>query len=156
MKGKFLHTPQYFQFYLQDLANYERNFSLSDEDLKRRYCYAEGVVTILVLSEFSEIPIELEYLNTPPPLNSKGWDRIVECPLHSKSGSIGLVGCVEIPKNDWFGKIEAPPGDYVVRIHYGGQDSMQADGSSKDFYLLQVWPGSTSSSEVVFEVNRDN
>ena len=83
----FNHAPSYFQFYLQDLQNHTIDYGLSDSDIENRYRVEDGIISVLVISEFKEIPIEVEVLSASPrDTSEQHWDKIVECQLKFTSG----------------------------------------------------------------------
>jgi hypothetical protein len=145
------HTPAYFQFYIQDPDQFgdstNDSYAHADED---RFVCDEGRITVLVQSELSEIPIAVESHDSEPTVDGKPiWDRIVQCPLEVASGRIVFCGCPDGPIYGRFGEVPAEPGNYVVRVYYGGQRTRGIDGRSKDFYKIEIWRGYSEKPEVI-------
>jgi hypothetical protein len=139
----FKHTPNYGQFYVQDPVHYdyESTARLTREDIDLGFYVGEGMITVFVISQYSEIPIEVEVMAEPPTVDDfSKWDRVVEGSLTLKSGHLALVGCPDGPEYGTFGKIDLAPGSYAVRVYYGGQDTVQENGDTLDFYKLEIWP----------------
>jgi hypothetical protein len=137
------HVPGYGQFYIQDPRDYEAELGTNFEQAigsTRLYC-GEGQLAVFVVSEYTELPITVDFHPKPPPSDASAkWDRVVECSLDIASGHIVFAGCPDGPIYGKFGEIVVRPGRYRIRVHYGGQSTVQLDGSSSDFYLVQIWP----------------
>ena|SRR6185312_6024393 len=135
----FSHAPNYFQFYLRDPGVRERAGAAQAAALTRDGFSADGSeIAIRTLSEYSDVAIMVEYDSAgfgPPELSK--WDHVVECAIEAKHGKLVLEGCTDAAP---FGEIDLPAGRYRVRIYFGGQFSGEIDGSTEDFYLLQIWP----------------
>lgn len=134
------HVPQYFQFYIQDPAAdtsqlvQEPTYQHLDES---GFFEGEGLVVVRVKSEYSRIPVLVEYdADNPNECDRASWDRVIECSLANSSGVIAFVGCPD----GVFGELEVPAGNYHLRVHYGGQDDVRPDGETGDHYLVQIWP----------------
>lgn len=142
------HAPNYFQFYLRDPGVRERAGAAQAAALTRDGFSADGSeIAIRTLSEYSEVPITLEYDSAGfGAADVAKWDQIVECAIDAKHGKLVLEGCTDATP---FGEIDLPKGSYRVRIHFGGQLSGDIDGSSQDFYLLQIWPSEDRAIRVV-------
>jgi len=139
---KLIHEPSYGQFYLQDPHHFDgmATAGFTGEDLARRFHCGAGIITVFVVSEFSPITIEVEIMEGPShQLSTAGWDRIVECPLKVSSSSIVCAACPDGPEYGTFGTLPCMPGNYAVRIHYGGQHTHQDDGHTSDFYRIELW-----------------
>ncbi len=154
-KLEVVHEPQYGQFFLEDPESTHQTDDYSMEELEKiRLAARDGLIAVFVQSEFSEIPIVLEVKLVPCPLDqSSAWDRIVEAPLTIESGSAVLAGCPDGPIYGKFGEIQLPPGDYVVRVYFGGQETLQPDGSTKDFYRIELWPGKLETPKQVSPIH---
>lgn len=140
----FVHSPGYGQFYLQDPVQYDflATASFTKSDIDRKFHVGKGILTVFVISQFSEIPIEVETVAGQPPVtNGEQWDWIIECSLEVGSHSMVLAGCPDGPEFGRFGTIPVNPGRYRVRVYYGGQDTTDDGGGSKDFYRIETWPG---------------
>ncbi len=148
----FVHSPGYGQFYLQDPVEYDNlaTAGFTKADVDRKFHVGKGIVTVFVISQGSEIPIMVESVPAQPSLkDSEQWDWIIECSLESGSGFLVLAGCPDGPEFGRFGTIFVTPGYYGVRVHYGGQDTTDEQGCSKDFYRIQIWPSGPIPGVVV-------
>jgi len=140
------HTPQYFQFFVRSPGVGARGVPSDDLD-SNGFSASRGEVIIRTLSEYSEVPITVEY--DADGLTSReleNWDHIVECSIDADQGKLVFEGCASAKP---FGELVVPPGRYRIRIHFGGQLSGKRDGSTEDFYLLQIWPSEDSSVKVL-------
>jgi hypothetical protein len=146
------HVPGYGQFYIQD-PNGTADFDFDEVnraiESTRLYC-GERLLTTFVASEYTEIPITVAFSPKPPtPDASRKWDRVVECSIDIPSGRIVFAGCPDGPVYGRFGEVAVKPGSYRFRVHFGGQDSAQIDGSTSDFYLVQIWSSDRKGVQVL-------
>jgi hypothetical protein len=89
-----LYRPDYFGFYIEDEgpANFWTSAN-SEEDLRQGFCAITHGVSIRVLSEFTKIPIEVEYDEMAIPQRSfDTWDHVVECAFTTRGNKIALNG----------------------------------------------------------------
>jgi hypothetical protein len=148
---RFVHSPGYGQFYLQDPVHYDvtATSTFSKEDIERGFHVGAGILSVFVISQWTEIPIEAQVFPDPPPVDGVSqWDRIIECSLEVRSDYLALAGCPDGPQYGTFGRISVAPGHYGVRVHYGGQDTTDDKGETADFYLIQIWPSQPFESRV--------
>ena len=111
--------------------------SVSEEVAERRFAVRDGVAVVGVLSEFTTIPITVEMAEHVIEFSSSAqWDRIEEGAIEVRGNRLSFQGGV----GDEFASVEIEPGRYHLRVHYGGQHTEQPDGSTEDFYLIQIWP----------------
>jgi hypothetical protein len=147
LKVTLWHEPEYFGFYVRDPMS-EISLDASESERVRidRFASAQGIVTVGVVSEYSTIPITIEFDRNQPEIDeSDAWDRIVECGLQIEGNEMVFEGST----GTTFGKLDVWPGTYRLRIYFGGQRSRTTDGESKDFYLIQVWPSPELCSMVL-------
>jgi hypothetical protein len=150
LKFTIFHTPNYFQFYIQDRQSVDDLQGNHYEMLKNGFGCGEGIILVSVSSEYSQIPITVEFdHNAPEPHDFAKWDRVIECSLAIQSEDIVFVGCPGGPDTDCFCALETGPGHYRLRIYYGGQDTLQLDGETNDYYRVQIWPGEQQDSRVL-------
>lgn len=144
----FWHTPNYFQFYLRDSeTRHHASLMASDEVESNGIAVRQGEISIRTLSEYSEVPIAVEYDNVElESADTNKWDHVVECSIEARSGKLVLEGCTAASP---FGEVDLPSGEYRVRIYFGGQLTGKRDGSTEDCYLLQIWPSSEKSIKVL-------
>lgn len=140
----FMHCPGYGQFYLQDPVHYDTRAtaSFTKADVDQRFHVGRGIVTVFVISQGSELPIDVETLPVQAPVSADDqWDWIVECSLEARSDCLVLAGCPDGPEYGRFGTIPVKPGHHGVRVYYGGLHTTDEHGDSKDFYRIEIWPG---------------
>jgi hypothetical protein len=139
----FRHSPGYGQFYIQDPIHYdvEATAKFTKEDFELGFHLGDGILSVFVVSQGTEIPVEVQAFSEPPPREeAPKWDRFIESSLALKSDCLVLAGCPDGPQYGTFGRIPVAPGHYNVRIYYGGQDTTDDRGETADYYLIQVWP----------------
>ena len=147
-----VHSPCYGQFYLQDPIEYDNlaTAGFTKDDVDRKFHVGKGIVTVFVISQGSDIPIVMESVPVQLPVtDSEQWDWIIECSLEAGSGSLVLAGCPDGPEYGRFGTIPVSVGHYGVRVYYGGQDTTDEKGCSKDFYRIEIWPSVPIPGHVV-------
>jgi len=144
LKTTLWHEPEGFGFFVCDPEFRESiDADASDEAWANRFAARRGFVKICVVSEFSEIPITVEFDQSgPSPIDDAVWDRVVECSIETRSNALAFESAV----GDEFGRLEVPAGLYRVRVCYGGQTTKQHSGESEDFYLIQIWPSDDLST----------
>lgn len=145
------HAPGYFQFWVLGGGSVPPVTGSQFEELERsRFLSLGNAIAICVVSEFSEIPIQVEFDNfRPDPIDEALWDHIIECSLEVGSTSIEFESCV----GEVFGRLEIPSGLYRLRVCYGGQASAQPNGESEDFYLIQIWPSVEKGARIIKSLN---
>lgn len=144
LKMTLWNSPRFSFDMLDPLIKSRLGSSGADSLLKNRYALREGLISIAVIAEFSEVPITVEFDRYGfEPVDETKWDRIVEVPI-SLQGKFLVFDDMEE-----FGRLELWPGNFRVRIYYGGQNTRQLDGSSNDFYLIQIWPSDDKSEKVI-------
>jgi hypothetical protein len=142
------HEPGEFQCYVRDPAA-RRVFGrdVVDDMRSKGIAVRPGFIAIRLLSEFSNIPITVEYdADGLESADFERWDHVVECALATASARIVFEGCGD---PEPFGVLEVPAGSYRVRIHFGGQRKVLDDGATEDFYLIQIWPGVNAEFSVL-------
>jgi hypothetical protein len=147
------HEPEYFGFYVKDpLAHIPMDPTEPDRVREHRFATWGGGVVVGVTSEFTAIPIAVEFnRRSPDSIDQSQWDRIIECSLETKTNGIAFEGST----GDEFGRLDVVPGRYRLRIHYGGQDVRKPDGNTGDFYLIQVWPSTDVYSRMIKPEHRE-
>ena len=108
--------------------------------LSKRVYSRNNVIVIATKSEFSAVPITIQVMDSNTKeiqIDKADWDDIKEISeFEIKSGKLKLM---DPPAGDFF-NIDLPIGTYSLKICYGGQDSIEDDGSSRDYYLIAVYP----------------
>lgn len=149
LRATLWHEPAYFAFHVRDRSHREvLGSTVASELQERKIAAREGVVAVSVKSEYTEVPITVEFdRDAPNRIRPESWDRIVECPLRVRGTAISFESCV----GDEFGRLEVPSDHYRLRVCYGGQGVVHPDGETEDFYLVQIWP-SNDTTIVVLKV----
>ncbi len=141
LKLTLYHTPAYFQFYICDegaSTGFLLNNNSQEKIEKFKYASSDDLISIAVVSEYSEVPIKVEYSDDGfEEINLELWDHNIETSLSTNSGKILFLGCCDDRE---FGALEVSPGSYNVVVLYGGQNSVHEDGTSEDHYLVRVSP----------------
>lgn len=141
------HSPEGFHFWILGGREIPVIAAQQFEGLnEEKFLCLDGGVAVGVVSEFSEIPIRIEFDRFgPDPVEHSSWDRIVECSLEVTSDAIEFESAVA----ETFGRLEVPSGLYRIRICYGGQSTVQPDGGTEDFYLIQIWPSDQRGARLI-------
>ena len=141
MQFTYKHIPQYFQFYLVDSA--VKSIELKDElfdafDRERLIVTIQGAV-IGVKSEFSEMPIEINIVSDFEYDNfDNKYNFFRDFSIETPTCKLVLAGCPDGPIYGKFGEIKLKGSSCDIRIFYGGQDTAEPDGTSHDFYRLDI------------------
>lgn len=147
------HEPQYFQFFVQDPAADGKdvfNARVSKLVEAQRFACGEGFLIVRVRSEYTRIPITVEFdRESPLGIDLDRWDRVIECSLDVKSAEIVFAGCPDGPVHGRFGALAVTPGRYRLRVCYGGQEAVKPDGETGDHYLIQIWPSADAASTIL-------
>jgi len=144
LKMTFWNAPRFGFEILDPSINSKLDSFVADERLEKGYSLREGLISIAVIAEFSEIPITVEFDRYGfEPVDEAKWDRIVEVPISLKGQFLVFDDM------DEFGRLELWPGNFRVRIYYGGQNTRQIDGSSNDYYLIQIWPSKDKEEKII-------
>ncbi|MBN6051157.1 DUF2029 domain-containing protein, partial [Nonomuraea sp. RK-328] len=108
---------------------------------------APGQLTILTADEAMHVCVTVEAYRRRPPVEVKGWEKVVEVGYRSTTGDLRLTdddGDDDLPNLAIGGK-----GSYRVRVHMRGADAAMAhDGDARQEFVVMVYPG-TSTRHVV-------
>jgi hypothetical protein len=129
----------YNQFYLgdgdfapvTDTADY-----WSDAAQARKLAVSPPGMVAVSTARYDFVPVVVEVLAEPPPLDLTGWDHVVEASLELPSGRLAIDGCLDYDpgRSDY---LEVAPGTYRLRILYAGQQTVD-----EDWYQVVLWPQS--------------
>lgn len=143
MKYKFIHEPQYFQFYITDSGVTSVSFTEAEYNPLQTdgfISFKRGAV-VSVISEFSTIQINIEIFDEEPSPNLlTRFDKVSKTKIDIPTGSLILSGSPGGPTHGKFGEAPVKSGLYNMLIGYGGQNSQQPDGETKDYYSIYLWP----------------
>ena len=98
---------------------------------------APGVVGVGWVRNMN-VPVEVKVLDLQPDNNFEAWNHVTEASVAVLSRQIVIAGCT-----DYFpdaARITVEPGTYIVRVYYGGLDSVDVwklDGD--DHYKVVLW-----------------
>jgi hypothetical protein len=138
----------FYQFYLQDEeADGDLSTAWTEQAVNDLLAVAPGTIGVGTVGNM-HVPVELEIRVSIPTDDLNGWDHVTECGIEVPSGKIVVAGCT-----DYFpdaARVEIPPGNWRVRIYYGGLNSLSEDGlDGDDHYRVVLWPSEDNSMRVV-------
>lgn len=153
MKRRYSIFADYHQFYLWDAkVAPAAPTDYTDDDIANRIKAAPNVVVIQPERNMS-VPVELEVLAEPPPVDLDHWDHIAEASLELPSGELEVQECT----GGSVDRIALEPGSYRVRAHFGGLDDLSPDGlEGNDHYAISLWPGPVAPVSILKQFNRPN
>ncbi|MFE3451310.1 hypothetical protein ACFXJ8_20535 [Nonomuraea sp. NPDC059194] len=102
---------------------------------------ARGEVAILTADEVMHVCVTVEGYGTRPPVERKGWEKVVEVGYTSTRGEL----------TRWEGETFPNPlvkgrGRYRIRVHMrGAQAAMEEDGNARQQFLVIIFPGASST-----------
>lgn len=140
MKYQYSIFADYFQFYLED-ENVQTDTSViwTEQAFQDFMAVAPGFVAINTVRNM-DVPVEIEVVDSELSENLEQWNHVTECSLDIPSGRLRIMGCTY--GDSEFEHIHLTPGNYRVRIYYGGLDTVSGyslDGN--DHYRLVMWEG---------------
>ncbi len=138
----------YYQLYLQDEQDTsEQPDDWGDQLVTRMIAVAPGIIGIGTARN-KTVPVSIDLFNVRPDDDLSAWDHVAEASLEVPSGQIVVAGC-----SDYFPdatRISVTPGEYRVRIYYGGLGSISEDGlDGKDHYRVVIWPEENKPLEIL-------
>ncbi len=93
------------------------------------------------------VPVDVEFLETPPTLSLEKWDDVFETSIDICSGRLHVLESAGCGRMDAVKTFEVEPGNYVIRVFSRGLSKtaylFDQDGKYwfSEEYLLQLWPG---------------
>jgi hypothetical protein len=119
--------------------------ALDDAYESRRFVgYDGGLVDIITPSQWNaRVPLRLEVLDGPPPLDLDDWDHVVEVPLPAPSGTLAFQA------SGGGRPIEATilPGIYRARVAGRGFRTETHEG--EESLRLQLWPAAAAEPKLL-------
>ncbi|MEV0349069.1 hypothetical protein AB0H88_25115 [Nonomuraea sp. NPDC050680] len=108
---------------------------------------APGQLTILTADEAMHVCVTGEAYRRRPPVELKGWERVVEVGYRSGNGDLTLTG-------DDGGDLENlavnGPGRYRVRVHMrGAKAALKREGDARQEFLIMVYPGKSERTALL-------
>jgi Family of unknown function (DUF6461) len=94
-----------------------------------------GGAVIRTGAEQGSMRVQLGVTEQPPPLETLGWDEVVEVSWHADRGLASVTGPDEAGDPPLTEATPPWPGDYRLRVHARGRDDADEDES----YRLAVW-----------------
>ncbi len=127
----------YFQFYLRDHGEApDAPTDYVPADNQVRIKVAPHIIVVLPERNMT-VPVDIEVLETEPPLDPEAWDHIVEASIDVPSGRIEIHECTG-------GSIDILPvgmGTFRTRVCFSGLDTLSDDGlDGDDRYSVALWP----------------
>jgi hypothetical protein len=108
--------------------------------------YDNGLVDFLTPSQYNwKAPMRIEVGDEPPPLDTDGWDHVVEVPLPLQSGTL----CFEASGGGTPIETHVPPGIYRARLSGRGFVSGAGEIEGRESYRLQLWPADPSEPKLI-------
>jgi hypothetical protein len=129
----------YFQFYIQDDSSDIKMPEQWDESaMSHAINISDGIIVVgTVRNTF--VPVEIEIIDKKPNYIYDEWDKINECNICIKAGSLVIAGCT-----DYFetaSRLKLEPGQYGVLVFYKNLAKLSEDHlNGDDLYKLILWP----------------
>lgn len=101
----------------------------------------DGAVLIRVSRPSTSVEVTLEITAAAPPVDTRGWDEVVEVSWTATRGLGTVLGSVAVLPAAVAVQTPPWPGPYRVRVHAAGRDG---DGPVPERYRLLVWPAPTA------------
>ncbi|NRQ34650.1 hypothetical protein HII36_22835 [Nonomuraea sp. NN258] len=116
------------------------------------HAYTNGLVgsapdnlAVLTADEAMHVCVTAESYRTRPPVELKGWERVVEVGYHSKRGWLVFTDGIErMPV-----LTPAGPGHYRVRVHMRGAERPRSGEGAGQEFLVIVYPGKDQRTRVL-------
>lgn len=138
----------YFQFYIEDENSLiDTSVVWIELAFKDFMAVAPGFIAIATVRNM-DVPVEVEVIDSELPENLDKWDHVTECSLSIPSGRLVIRGCTDYyPDAE---RIHLTPGNYRIRIYYGGLDTVSVNNlEGNDHYRIVMWQGEYLSPGVV-------
>jgi hypothetical protein len=115
---------------------------------------AAGLLVLQTGSDTNAVPMRIEHLTSPPPLNEE-WEDIVEVSFRPITDHVSIV---HGPANG-FSSLPLKVRDYRLRYCASGMDEARycpqaAFQAAPDRYLLQFWTASPASDAILRQQSR--
>jgi len=120
------------EFFKDDAAD-----SWGEEAYKQMVDISDGCVALATARNL-EVPVEIVVCDSEPCEDPDSWDHIVQCSINLPSGKLVVRGVSDyLPDAK---RIDLKPGQYSVRLFYGGLDTLSDDGlDGNDLYKVVLW-----------------
>ncbi|MFD1933167.1 hypothetical protein ACFSKW_16960 [Nonomuraea mangrovi] len=108
---------------------------------------AKGELAILTADEAMHVCVTVEGYGRRPPVERKGWEKVVEIGYTSPKGELTYwaEAAADLPN-----PLVKGPGRYRVRVHMRGAGAaMKDDGDARQQFLVMIFPGSSRGTEVL-------
>ena len=108
---------------------------------------APGQLTILPADEVGHVCVTAEVYRRRPPVERKGWEKVVETGYRSTRGDLRLVD----DSGNATGNLAIDrAGSYRIRVHMrGAEAAMGQDGDARQEFLVMVFPGTSGRTTVL-------
>lgn len=140
MKYEFSIFADYFQFYLEDENSVTDTSVIWTEPAFNDFIAVAPSFVAIATVRNMDVSVKVEVINSERQENIEEWNHITECSLNIPSGSLVIRGCTDYyPDAE---RIQLTPGNYRIRIYYGGLDTVSANNlDGNDHYRIVMWPG---------------
>ena len=140
----------YSQFYLCDkntMGTTDSPGFWTEEAFADKLAVEAGILGVCI-GTYSYVKCEVFPLAYQPnETNFEPYDQVVEGSLEIKSGVLQVLDC---PDSTVIMELTVAPGFYRVRIKATGLDSVvDEDLEADDTYLIEVWPATIASRQVL-------
>ncbi|CEJ13786.1 hypothetical protein BN1110_04110 [bacterium YEK0313] len=143
----------YFQLYLEDDGERADPDIDWEAAVERMLAAGDGFVMIGTVRNMT-VPLTVEVTQTEPAADPDDWDHVAECGLAVRSGRIVVSGCTDYRPDA--ARIAVEPGEYRVRVSYGGLNTLSEDGlDGQDHYRAQLWPAPLAELRVLKQRPQD-
>ncbi|MFI7150382.1 hypothetical protein ACIBO2_36160 [Nonomuraea sp. NPDC050022] len=108
---------------------------------------ALGQLTILTADEAMHVCVTGEAYRKRPPVELKGWEKVVEVGYHSGNGDLTFTG----DNGDGLENLAVNgPGHYRVRVHMrGAKAALKREGDARQEFLIMVYPGKSERTALL-------
>ena len=121
--------------------------AMEDASSSRRFVgYDSGLIDLITPSQYNwKAPVRIEVSEAEPPVDTDGWDHIVEVPLPVPSGTLAF----EASGGGTPIEAQIPPGTYRARISGRGYVAGAGEIEGHESYRLQLWPAAEAEPKLV-------
>ncbi|WP_433516948.1 hypothetical protein ACQP2T_16155 [Nonomuraea sp. CA-143628] len=108
---------------------------------------APGQLTILTADEAMHVCVTGEAYRRRPPVELKGWEKVVEVGYHSGNGDLTLT---DDSGGDLKNLAVNGPGRYRIRVHMrGAKAALKRDEDARQEFLVIVYPGKSERTALL-------
>lgn len=139
---------EYHQFYLQDEQTKIDPPTDWGKQLTTDWIAADPGVVGVATARNMPVPVRIDLFDTQPSNDFGSWDHVAEASLDIPSGQIVIAGGIDYFPDST--RLTVTPGNYRVRVYYGGLDTLSEDGlEGNDQYYVAIWPDTYSTTTIL-------